>query len=141
MNRYQGARMSWQAFNAKLAESSELREKLKLIASPVELFGLAKEQGLELTGEDLQAIAQNAYQQWLSSLEGQIRAFFATVHTDPELNQKLKQCQTTEDAIALAKACEIELTAADLSQASAAAEAIAGFSFEKLWFRKLGLIS
>jgi predicted ribosomally synthesized peptide with nif11-like leader len=132
--------MSWQAFNAKVAESLELREKLKSITSPVELFGLAKEQGLELTGEDLQAIAQNAYQQWLSSLEGQVRAFFAKVHTDPELNQQLKQCQTTADAIALAKACAIELTTADLSQAAIAAEAVAGFSFEKLWFKKLGLI-
>jgi predicted ribosomally synthesized peptide with nif11-like leader len=133
--------MSWQAFNAKVAESPELREKLKLVTSPVELFGLAKEQGLELTGEDLQAIAQNAYQQWLSSLKGQVRVFFAKVHTDPELNQKLKQCQTTEAAIALGQDCGIALTPADLRQAAAAAEAVAGFSFEKLWFKQLGLLA
>ncbi|MBW4552896.1 MAG: Nif11-like leader peptide family natural product precursor [Aphanocapsa sp. GSE-SYN-MK-11-07L] len=131
--------MSWQTFNAKLAESPELQARLEAISSPVELFALAKTEGDELTAEDMQAIAQNAYQEWLASLEGQVRDFFTTAQTDPALNQQLKQCSTPAAAIALAKTCDLELTEADLRQAAAAAGAIAGFSFEKLWFRQLGL--
>ncbi len=132
--------MSWQSFNTKLAESPELQAKLELITSPIELFALAKEQGYELTGEDMQAIAQNAYQEWISQLEGQTKTFFTKAQADPVLNQQLKQCSTPETAIALAKTYELELTEADLRQAAAAARAIAGFSFEKLWFKKLGLL-
>jgi Nif11 domain len=132
--------MSWQAFNAKLAESPELQAKVEAMTSPLELFALAKAEGDELTAEDMQAIAQNAYQEWISSLEGQVRDFFIKAQIDPALNQQLKQCATPAAAIALAKTCEIELTEADLRQAATAAGAIVGFSFEKLWFRQLGLL-
>lgn len=132
--------MSWQTFNAKVAESPELQAQIRLIASPMELLTLAKTQGIELTGTDLSAIAQAAYQHWITTLDGNVRRFFETVHANPELNEALKQCQTPAAAITLGQTCGLELTVAQLQQAAIAADAIVGFSFEKLWFRKLGLL-
>jgi predicted ribosomally synthesized peptide with nif11-like leader len=132
--------MSWQAFNAKIANSSELQAQARAIVSPMELLAFAQAQGIELTGADLSAIAQNAYQQWITTLDGNVRQFFETVHTNPELNESLKQCQTPEDAIALGQRCGVKLTVTDLQQAALQADAIIGFSFERLWFRNLGLI-
>jgi hypothetical protein len=44
------------------------------------------------------------------------------------------------EAIALAQQCGIYLTEDDLKQAAIAAESVNGFSFEKLWFRRLKLL-
>lgn len=132
--------MSWQAFNAKVAESLELQARIRSMTSPMELLTLAREQGIELTGADLSAIAQQAYRQWIAGLDDQARRFFELVHANPELNQALQQCQTSEAAVALSQTCGVKLTLAELQQAAIAANAIVGFSFEKLWFRSLGLL-
>ncbi len=130
---------SLQELNARIAESAELQERIRAIQSPFELITLAQEQGLELTREDLQEIVRTAYQQWIVLLNGSTRAFFEQADLLPDLNQKLKQCQSPEAAIALASEYGFELTIADLQQAAIAAQTIPGFSFEKLWFKKLGL--
>lgn len=129
---------SLQELQARIAKSAELQERVKTIQSPQELMTLAQEQGLELTREDLQEIARTAYQQWIVLLDGQTRAFFEQADVLPDLNQKLKQCQSPKTAIDLAREYGFELTIADLQQAAAAAQTIPGFSFEKLWFKSLG---
>ncbi len=130
---------SLEEFNAKIAASAELQERVRTVQSPFELITLAQEQGLELTRDDLQEIARTAYQQWIILLDGQTRAFFEQADLLPDLNQKLKQCQSPEAAIDLAREYGFDLTISDLQQAAAAAQTIAGFSFEKLWFKNLGL--
>lgn len=129
-----------QSFNAAVAASPALQARLHAIQSPLELLTLAQEQGFALTGADLQAIAQTAYQQWLSGLNAQTRPFFEHAQADATTNQKLKQCETVAEAIALAAECGLELALTDLQQAAAVAANIPGFSFEKLWFRRLGLL-
>jgi hypothetical protein len=42
--------------------------------------------------------------------------------------------------IILAQECGVKLAEDDLKQAAMVAESIPGFSFEKLWFRGLGLM-
>jgi predicted ribosomally synthesized peptide with nif11-like leader len=54
---------SVQAFNDKLAASPALQTKLRSITSPLEFLALAKSEGLDLTGQDFQILAQQAYQQ------------------------------------------------------------------------------
>ena len=89
---------------------------------------------------DLQAIAQEAFQQWLEWLPPKTSQFFRTVRNDQTLDSQLKTCQSPAEAIALAERCGIELTEDDLKQAAIVAESINGFSFEKLWIRRLGLL-
>lgn len=129
------------AFNAKVAASVELQARLRAIASPVDLVNFAREQGIELTSADLQAIAQTAYQQWINHLNPAVRPFFEQAQVMPALNAQLKQCQTPADALGLAQRSGFDLTIADLQHAAAIAESIPGFSFEKLWFRNLGLLA
>ena len=132
---------SVQAFNDKVAASPELQAKLRTVTSPVDFLMLAKAEGFDLTGADLQAIAQNAYQHWIESLNPKVGGFFSQVRNTKVLDDQLKTCQTPADVMALAQQCDIELSDDDLQQAARAAEAVPGFSFEKLWFRGLGLIS
>jgi predicted ribosomally synthesized peptide with nif11-like leader len=131
---------SVQAFNDKVASSPVLQAKLRSITSPVDFLALAKAEGFDLTGQDFQTLVQQAYQQWLQRLAPSIREFFSRVHTTKALDDQLKTCQSGADVIALAQQCGVELSEADLQQAAAMAEAVPGFSFEKLWFRGLGLI-
>ena len=131
---------SVQAFNDKVAASPELQAQLRSVTSPMEFLALAKAEGFDLTGQDFQAIVQSAFQQWLEKLAPKLREFFSQVQSTQELDAQLKGCQSTTDVIALAQQCNIELSEADLQQAAAAAAAVPGFSFEKLWFSGLGLI-
>jgi predicted ribosomally synthesized peptide with nif11-like leader len=128
------------AFNLRVERSLELQAQLEQIRSPIELMNLARAAGWELTGEDLREIAQTAYQAWVVTLDRPIRSFFELAQQSEELNQKLKQCQTPADALDLATRYGFNLTAIDFQQAATAATAITGFSFEKLWFRNLGLL-
>lgn len=128
------------AFNAKLMGSPVLLDQIQTVSSPMELITFARVQGFELTTEDLQAIAQQAYQQWLNQLPLPLRSFFEQAHTHPELNSALKTCQSAADVIALIHTWGLQVTPADLEQAARAATAVAGFSFERLWFRRLGMI-
>jgi predicted ribosomally synthesized peptide with nif11-like leader len=131
---------SVRAFNDRVAASPELQTKLRAVTSPIDFLALAKSEGLELSGQDFQTIAQEAYQQWLEQLAPKIREFFSRVRSDKALDDRLKSCQSSTDAIALAQDCGVELSQDDLQQAAMVAEAIPGFSFEKLWFRGLGSI-
>ncbi|NJM27688.1 MAG: Nif11 family protein [Pseudanabaena sp. RU_4_16] len=65
---------------------------------------------------------------------------FSQVRSEKELDNQLKACQSSTDAIALAQQCGVTLSEDDLQQAAMIAETIPGFSFEKLWFRGVGLI-
>jgi predicted ribosomally synthesized peptide with nif11-like leader len=58
-----------QAFNLRVEQSPELQAQLEQIRLPIELMNLARSEGLELTGEDLQEIAQTAYQAWVVTLD------------------------------------------------------------------------
>jgi predicted ribosomally synthesized peptide with nif11-like leader len=132
---------SAQAFNDKIATYPELKAKIQNISSSIDFLSLAKAEGFDLDLPDLQSIAQAAFQQWLERLPPKTREFFHTVHKDKTLDNQLKTCQSPAEAIALAEQCGIQLTEDDLKQAAIAADSINGFSFEKLWFRGLGLLS
>jgi Nif11 domain len=132
---------SVQAFNDKVASSPELQTKLRAIASPLDFLVLAKSEGLDLNSQDFQILAQQAYRQWIGQLDPKMSGFFSQVHDRKELDDRLKACQSSNDVIALAQECGVELSADELKRAAMVAEMISGFSFEKLWFRGLGLIS
>jgi predicted ribosomally synthesized peptide with nif11-like leader len=131
---------SVQAFNDKVAADPELQTKLRAITSPLDFLALAKSEGFDLTGQDFQILAQQAYQQWIDRLDPKMSGFFSQVRGKKALDDRLKACQSLDDAIALAQECGVKLSADDLKQAAIVAETIPGFSFEKLWFRGLGLI-
>jgi predicted ribosomally synthesized peptide with nif11-like leader len=130
---------SVQAFNDRVAASPELQTKLRAVTSPIDFLSLAKAEGLDLNGEDFQSMVQQAYQQWCETLDPKMSDFFRRVHYDNELDNQLRICRSSKDVIALAQTCSIQLSEAELQQAAILAEAIPGFSFEKLWFRALGL--
>jgi predicted ribosomally synthesized peptide with nif11-like leader len=131
---------SLQEFKDQISQSVSLQEKIDLIQSPMELILLAKAIGIELTNDDLKEIAQTAFQQWVSQLSGSIQNFFGTAKNNQELNQRVRQCKSSIDVVALAKEYQFEFTEADLRQAAFISQRIEGFSFEKLWFKELGLI-
>ena len=130
---------SVKAFNDKVVASPELQAKLRAITNPMEFLALAKAEGFDLTGQDFQAIAQTAYQQWLERLNPKMRDFFSQVHETKVLDNQLKTCRSSADVIALGQECGVALSETDLQEAAIAAEEVPGFSFEKLWFRGLGL--
>jgi predicted ribosomally synthesized peptide with nif11-like leader len=132
---------SSKAFNEKIGTSSELQAKIQNISSPIDFLTLAKAEGFDLDFPDLQAIAQEAFEQWLERLPPKTHEFFRTVHNDKTLDNPFKTCQSSAEAIAIAEQCGIQLTEEDLKQAAIAAEYVNGFSFEKLWFRRLDLLS
>lgn len=128
------------AFDLLVANSPELQSRLSNIRSPLELITIAQEQGVELTGEDLREIAQSAYHNWVITLDLPVRSFFERAQQSEDINRELKQCQSPAEAIDLANRNGFAIAASDLQQAATAAAAIPGFSFEKLWFRNLGLL-
>jgi predicted ribosomally synthesized peptide with nif11-like leader len=132
---------SVQAFNDKVAASPELQTKLCAITSPLDFLALAKSEGLDLNGQDFQILVQQAYQQWIGQLDPKMSGFFSQVQGEKELDERLRTCQSSNDVIALAQECGVELSADELKRAAMVAETISGFSFEKLWFRRLGLVS
>jgi predicted ribosomally synthesized peptide with nif11-like leader len=133
---------SVQAFNDKVAADPALQTKLRAITSPVDFLALAKSEGLDLTDQDFQVLVQQAYQQWIEKLEPKMGSFFSHVHDRKELDDRLKVCQSSRDVIELAQECGVMVSEDDdLQQAALVAETIPGFSFEKLWFRGLGLIN
>jgi predicted ribosomally synthesized peptide with nif11-like leader len=131
---------SVQAFNDKVAVSLELQAKLRAVTSPMDFLSLAKAEGFDLSGQDFQIVVQQAYQQWIAQLDPKMSSFFSQVRSEKELDNQLKACQSSTDAIALAQQCGVKLSEDDLQQAAMIAETIPGFSFEKLWFRGVGLI-
>jgi predicted ribosomally synthesized peptide with nif11-like leader len=132
---------SIQAFNDKVAASSELQTQLRSITSPMDFLALAKSEGLDLTGQDFRILVQQVYQEWIDKLDPKVGGFFSQVRDRKELDDRLKACKSIDDVMKLARECGVELSENDLQQAAIVAESISGFSFEKLWFRGLGLIS
>ena len=132
---------SVQAFNDRVAADLALQTKLRAITSPVEFLALAKSEGLDLSGQDFQILAQQAYQQWIGQLDLKMSSFFSQIHDRKALDDRLKIYQSSRDVIELAQECGVALAEDDLKQAAIVAETIPGFSFEKLWFRGLGLIN
>jgi predicted ribosomally synthesized peptide with nif11-like leader len=118
---------SLEGFNAKIAESPELQKRVEAIQSAVELIALAQEQ------------VQTAFHYWLTQLDQMTQTFFDQAQAQPDLNQKVKTCQSPAAVIAVAKEHGFDLAIADLQQAAIVARRIPGFSFEKLWFKNLGL--
>ncbi len=131
---------SVKAFNDRVAASRELQSELRAVTSPIAFLALAKAEGLDLIGQDFQTMVQQAYQQWIERLDPKLSEFFSRVHTEKELDERLKACRSNTDVIALAQQCGVELSEDDLQQAATVAESLPGFSFEKLWFRGLNLI-
>jgi predicted ribosomally synthesized peptide with nif11-like leader len=132
---------SIQAFNDKVAADPELQTKLRSITSPMDFLALAKSEGLDLTGQDFQILVEQVYQEWIEKLDLKVGGFFSQVHDRKELDDRLKACKSIDEVMELARECGVELSENDLQQAAIVAESISGFSFEKLWFRGLGLIS
>lgn len=131
---------SVRAFNNRVAASPELQAKLRAVTSPMDFLLLAKAEGLNLSSQDFQAIAQDAYQQWIRELPPKMSEFFSRVRGERALDRQLKACQSSADAVALAQQCGVQISEGELKQAAMVAESLPGFSFEKLWFRGLGLI-
>jgi len=129
-----------QKFKDQISQSTDLQEKIDLVQSPVDLILLAKAIGIELTNDDLKEIAQTAFHQWVSQLSGAIQNFFETAQNNQELNQRLRQCQSSSDVVALAKEYQFEFSEVDLQRAATLSQELEGFSFEKLWFKQLGVI-
>jgi predicted ribosomally synthesized peptide with nif11-like leader len=132
---------SIQAFNDKVAADPALQTKLRAITSPLEFLALAKSEGLDLTGQDFQILVQQAYQQWIDRLDPKMSSFFSQIHEKKELDDRLKVCRSSHEVIALAQEYGVKVSEDNLQRAAMVAENIPGFSFEKLWFRGLGLIN
>ncbi|PZD75417.1 hypothetical protein C1752_00432 [Acaryochloris thomasi RCC1774] len=129
-----------QAFSQAIADSAELQARIRSMTSVGELMALTRELGFQFTGDDLKSLAQQAYQQWLSDLQPRSRPFFERLHADEPLTKRHQDCHSPDDVIALAAEYDFDLTEADLQQAAQAAASQDGFSFEKLWFKNLGMI-
>ena len=130
-----------QDFNQKFAQSAELRQKIGQVESVPQLIGLLQEWDISLTGPELMSLAQQSYQTWLASLSATVRPFFVEAHDNKTLNKAIETCSTPHDVVILAKAHGFQLSESDLQTAAAAAAKIEGFSFEKVWFKSLGLLA
>ena len=128
------------SFDRLVKDSPPLQARIEQMRSPIELIALAKAEGVELTMEDMGEIAQTAYHAWVITLAPPMGRFFELAQQSEEINQELKQCQSLAAALDLAQRNGFALSADDFQQAATAAAAIPGFSFEKLWFRNLGLL-
>lgn len=130
-----------QAFSERVLASPELQQQLEQAHSPQAVFALAHAIECELTMGDFQTLAQSAYQHWLNQLRGDVQAFFRQSHSLPDLNRQLLDCQTVADVVRLAQIQNFRMTETDLQSAALTAATILGFSFEKLWFKRLGLLA
>ncbi|MEL6130532.1 MAG: Nif11-like leader peptide family RiPP precursor [Cyanobacteria bacterium J06628_4] len=130
-----------QDFNQKFAQSPELRQQIGNVDSVPQLIALLQEWDCHLTGPELVTLAQQAYQTWLASLDLAVRPFFVEAHNNPTLNKAIETCNTPNDVVVLAKTHGFQLSEADLQAAASAAMKIEGFSFEKIWFKSLGLLA
>ncbi len=130
-----------QAFNQAFAQSPELRQQIREVASVPQLLALLQTWGFSLTGPEIMILAQQAYQTWLVALDPTVRPFFVAAREDRALNQALESCQNPDAVIRLAQSRGFELSLADLQAAANAANQIEGFSLEKVWFKSLGLLA
>ena len=127
------------AFHQKFAESSEFRKQIRKVESLPQFLAILEEWGCELSGPEIVNLAQTAFQKWISKLESDVQSFFQEAHTNHTLNRAIESCRNIQDAVELANRHGFHLSEIDLIHAAAEAHKIDGFSFEKLWFRSLGL--
>ncbi len=130
-----------QDFNQKFSQFPEFRQKIADTSSVPELMTVLQEWGCQLTGPQIVTLAQQAYQDWLAFLSPTAQRFFVESHENETLNKAIETCKSPEDVMALAKTHGFSLSKADLQTAAIAAAKIEGFSFEKLWFKQLGLLT
>jgi predicted ribosomally synthesized peptide with nif11-like leader len=126
-------------FQQKFSQSPEFQQQIREAQSVPQLLTLLQQWDCPLAPEELITLAQQAYQTWLESLKPTIQLFFVEAHENKALNREIETCKNPEAVIALAKAHGFEISEADLQMAAEAASQIEGFSFEKLWFKGLGL--
>lgn len=129
-----------QDFYQKFAQSAELRSQIQRIESLPQLLELLQTWNIHLTGEQLQTLAKTAFDTWILTLEPPIQDFFLRVRQDQSLNVAIENCRHPQDVVILANAYGYTLTEIDIQEAAEMAARIEGFSFEKLWFKRLGLI-
>jgi predicted ribosomally synthesized peptide with nif11-like leader len=127
-------------FNQTFARSPDFRLQISQTESVPQLLAILQTWGCPLTGPEIIGLAQQAYQTWLATLSPAVQAFFVEAHENKILNQAIETCKTPADAIALAQTHGFQISEADLHAAAESANTIEGFSFEKLWFRSLGLL-
>ena len=128
-----------QDFNRKFSDFAELRQNISAVQSLPEFIAVLQDWECHLTGAELVTLAQQAYQTWLDCLDPKVQPFFAEAHQNKALNQAIEDCRNPNDVVVLAKSYGFELTESDITTAAEAAYKIEGFSFEKLWFKGLGL--
>lgn len=129
-----------QDFNQKFAQSPELQQQIAAVESVPQLMAVLQVWECNLTGPEIVTLAQAAYQCWLDALDPGIQPFFVEAHNNKTINQSIEQCKNPEDVVVLAANHGFQLTVADLERAAIAASQVEGFSFEKLWFKGLGLM-
>ncbi|MEM7062617.1 MAG: Nif11 family protein [Cyanobacteria bacterium P01_B01_bin.77] len=129
-----------QDFNQKVAQSPELQQKISEVESVPQMLALLQEWECNLTGPELITLAQQAYQTWLASLDLTVRPFFVEAHANKTLNKAIETCNTPQDVVLLAKTHGFQLSKRELQAAADAAAKVEGFSFEKIWFKGLGLL-
>jgi predicted ribosomally synthesized peptide with nif11-like leader len=131
-----------QDFYQKFANYPEFRQKISQAESMPQLIAILQEWGCHLTGAELMTLAQQAYQTWIAELDRtqQLQSFFLKARENQELNKLVETCNHPDDVIALAQAYGFQLSEEDLKIAAEVTHKIEGFSFEKLWFKKLGLL-
>ena len=130
-----------QDFNQKFVQSAELRQKISKVESVPQMMTLLQYWECSLSVPELITLAQKSYQTWLASLSSTVRPFFVEAHDNKTLNKAIETCNTPDDVVILAKSYGFQLSESDLQSAAAAAAKIEGFSFEKVWFKGLGLLA
>ncbi|MBE9069429.1 Nif11-like leader peptide family natural product precursor [Leptolyngbya cf. ectocarpi LEGE 11479] len=129
-----------QDFNQKFAQSPELQQKIGEVESVPQMLALLQAWDCTLTGPELIVLAQQAYQTWLASLDLTVRPFFVEAHENKTINKAIETCHTPQDVVLLAKTHGFQLSERELKAAADAAAKVEGFSFEKIWFKGLGLL-
>ncbi|MFZ9736709.1 MAG: Nif11-like leader peptide family natural product precursor [Prochlorotrichaceae cyanobacterium] len=129
-----------QDFHQKFAHSADLRRQIKAVKSLPEMMALLQSWDIHLTRDELQTLAQNSFETWLASLNPLTQAFFLQARQDKALNIAVESCKAANDVVRLARSYGYHLTETDLAEAAQAANQIQGFSFEKIWFKHLGLL-
>lgn len=129
-----------QDFHQKFAHSAQLRQQIRSVKSLSEMMVLLQSWDIDLTWDELQTLAQASFETWLASLTPITQAFFLQARQDKALNIAIESCKAADDVVRLARSYGYHFTETDLEEAAQLANQIKGFSFEKIWFKHLGLL-
>lgn len=89
-------------FQQTFAQSPAFRASIRSVGSVPELIALLQSRQIHLTGEELQSLAQRAFETWVATLSPVPQAFFVQARQDPTLNKAIETCRTLQDVITLA---------------------------------------